>query len=161
MERPNHYIPSARRQQGLLLQQLPDELLVYDVETHKAHCLNEIAAFVWARCDGQTSRREIATALHEALGVPDDERVVTLALSRLSKARLMQQTQSDAERLDEPNRRDVLRKLGMAALPAIVTILAPTPAHAASCAALNLSCALLPCCSPYRCTGAPLYLCHP
>lgn len=34
------------RSEGLVIQEMPDEVLVYDLETNKAHCLNETAAFV-------------------------------------------------------------------------------------------------------------------
>ena len=47
-------VPRARKE-GLVVQDMPDELLVYDVDRHKAHCLNQTAALVWKRCDGKTS----------------------------------------------------------------------------------------------------------
>ena len=41
------------RQEGLVIQEMPDEVLVFDLKTNKAHCLNETAAFVWKACDGK------------------------------------------------------------------------------------------------------------
>jgi hypothetical protein len=44
--------PCARKA-GLVIQDMPDEVLVYDLDTNKAHCLNKSAAFVWRSCDGK------------------------------------------------------------------------------------------------------------
>ena len=33
------------RSNGLVVQEMPDEVLVYDLDSNKAHCLNETAAF--------------------------------------------------------------------------------------------------------------------
>ena len=43
--------PQSRRS-GLLIRELPDELLVYDQEQHRAHCLNRTAALVFRHADG-------------------------------------------------------------------------------------------------------------
>ena len=51
------------RNEGLVIKELPDELLIYDTETDRAHCLNETAAFVWLRCDGRKSLAEITREL--------------------------------------------------------------------------------------------------
>ena len=48
------------REQGLVVDDLPDEVLVYDLDRHQAHCLNRTAALVWRHCDGQTTVKEIA-----------------------------------------------------------------------------------------------------
>ena len=47
------------RQNGLVVQEMPDEVLVYDLDTNKAHCLNQSAAFVWKSCDGSNSVGDI------------------------------------------------------------------------------------------------------
>jgi hypothetical protein len=51
--------PLARKQ-DLLVRELADEVLVYDLANDEAHCLNETAAFVWMRCDGRNTPRDIA-----------------------------------------------------------------------------------------------------
>jgi hypothetical protein len=51
-------IPCARTE-GLVVQTLADEVLVYDLERHKAHCLNHAAALIWKHCDGRTSVAEM------------------------------------------------------------------------------------------------------
>ena len=39
----------AAREEGLIIQEMADEVLVYDRERYKAHCLNQTAALVWRR----------------------------------------------------------------------------------------------------------------
>ena len=56
------------------LQEMPDEVLVFDLETNKAHCLNQTAAFVWKACDGVNSVAEIAKLFGNKLGIPVKER---------------------------------------------------------------------------------------
>ena len=50
--------PKAR-QHGLVIQEMPDEVLVYDLDTNKAHCLNRSAALVWRSCDGNNTVADI------------------------------------------------------------------------------------------------------
>ena len=50
----NSNYPQVRRS-GLVVQERPDEVLVYDLNTNKAHCLNESAAVVFHACDGTNS----------------------------------------------------------------------------------------------------------
>ncbi|MCV4613842.1 PqqD family protein, partial [Escherichia coli] len=56
------YFPKARTG-GLVTQDFDKELLVYDLQTDRAHCLNETAAAVWRACDGTKSVNEIAAAV--------------------------------------------------------------------------------------------------
>lgn len=127
--------PLARKD-DLIIKEMPDEVLVYDLARDKAHCLNRTAALVWNYCDGRTSVAKMAGRLGKELQTPVDERVVWLALSQLSKNHLLE------ERIVQPavmaglNRRQMIRALGVAAVvsvPVITTIVAPTPAQAATC----------------------------
>jgi hypothetical protein len=73
---PQHgSLPQARRD-GLLEETVGEELLLYDQDSHTAHCLSPIAARVWRHCDGEhdltglaqlagAGRDLIAGALHE------------------------------------------------------------------------------------------------
>jgi hypothetical protein len=124
-------LPRAREVE-IVVQELPDEVLVYDLKRHKAHCLNQSAAFVWRRCDGRTSVAEMARLLGEELRAPVSEEVVWLALDRLGKARLLE---GRAPEWLGPglSRREVVRKLGLGAavaLPLIISVTAPTAAQA-------------------------------
>src|SRR4051794_24438190 len=101
--------PKAR-EEGLLVEELADETMVYDQKRHKAHCLNRTAALVWRHCDGQTSVSQLVTLLRK-LELPAEEELVWLALDRLEKAHLLQDR--PARPMEGISRRQVMRKLGM------------------------------------------------
>jgi len=140
--------PQTRRS-GLLIRELPDELVVYDQEQHRAHCLNRTAALVFRNADGSRSLAELAR-------LPGaNAEVVAVALDQLAAAGLLES--GAAEREDAPgmSRREVARRVGLAAavlLPAVVSIVAPTPAEAA--ATCVTSCAGQPIGTPCTSFGA-------
>jgi len=119
-------LPVARKE-GLVIQEMPDELLVYDLETNKAHCLNQTSAFVWKACDGKKSVFEISKLLGNS--VPED--LVWLAIDQLSEKNLLENKLSLASK--GQNRREVIKKIGLAsviALPFVASLAAPTSALA-------------------------------
>ncbi len=123
-----------------LSREFGDELLVYDQQRNVGHCLNPTAAAAWKLCDGQKSPSEVATILTQQLSVPVDESVVLLAVEELSKARLLVGSEKPIRRT---SRRDAIRTLGIAgaiALPLVTSLVAPTPARAASCLANGQPC---------------------
>jgi hypothetical protein len=142
--------PSARADR-IVVQALPDEVLVYDLECHKAHCLNHMAALVWKRCDGRTAVGEMARLLEEEARSPIPAEVVWLALQQLSKARLLTETIPAAQGVAKLSRREVMRRLGWGAavaLPLVSSIVAPTAVEAASCLSTGSACtASAQCCS--------------
>jgi len=147
-----NHLPKKRKQ-ALVIKELPDEdeVLVYDLDCDKAHCLNRTAAFVWNNCDGRKSVSEIARLLREELQASVDERVVWLALDQLEKFNLLQDHTAKPANVNGLSRRQMVRSLGLAAavaLPLITSIVAPTAVQAAS---------LLPpgacCTSPGNCTS--------
>ncbi|HEV3047846.1 MAG TPA: hypothetical protein VGY13_10855 [Solirubrobacteraceae bacterium] len=71
------------RQDGLLEETVGEELLLYDQESHTAHCLSPIAACVWRHCDGE---RDLA-ALARLAGV--SESLVASALYELREKDLL------------------------------------------------------------------------
>jgi len=124
--------PKARSK-NLIVQEVDDEVLVYDTERDKAHRLNAAAAAIWRRCDGRREVRDLAADM------PED--VVVLALQQLQKASLLEgELPQGAARM---SRRAIARTIGIAAiaLPVITTIVAPTPAQAASNIPHNSPCA--------------------
>ena len=74
--------PEARSEQ-LMLQRLTPELLVYDLDRHKAFCLNTTTAGVWQKCDGQRTVSQIASELSNEWTMPVTEDLVWLALDKL------------------------------------------------------------------------------
>ena len=77
------------REEGLLIEQLSDETVVYDSEWKEAHCLSPLAAVVFEHCDGHTTVEKLATLASERLGEPVDESGVINALDQLQERRLL------------------------------------------------------------------------
>ena len=130
----SNLLPKAREEK-LIVKELPDEVLIYDLDRDKAHCLNQTAALVWKNCDGNRSISEINATLSEQLGAPVDERVVWLALDQLEKFNLLKEVPITPEVFRGVSRRQLIRTLGVAAvaLPVIITMSAPTANAQASC----------------------------
>src|SRR5262245_25053151 len=139
-----------RRRDGLVVKELPEEVLVYDLERHRAHCLNPAAAAVFRSCDGERTVGEIARILRRETGAPADEAWVHLALDRLAKADLLEERGKATRARRGVSRRDVLKKAGVglaAALPIVTSIVAPTPVEAAA--------TCVQCCSGPKPVGTP------
>jgi Coenzyme PQQ synthesis protein D (PqqD) len=142
-------LPLARKDQ-LVIQELPGELLVYDLERHKAHCLNKTAATVWKHCDGTLAIADMARLLESELKTPVEMEVVWLALQQLDKFHLLQEQVSIPDARSGLSRRELVRRIGVAAilLPAIISITAPTALAQGSCRPLGAACAVnTDCCS--------------
>src|SRR5258705_4881897 len=143
MKRTPHSQPPRLRADGLIIHELPDELLVYDKVRDLAHCLNQTAALVWRACDGQLTTEEIARRLTKQLGVAVHKDVVLLALAQLEENHLLEQQEPIPTSFAGMSRRQMARSLGLTAavaLPLITSILMPTPAQAATCIAPGQPC---------------------
>ena len=136
---------------------MPDEILVYDMETNKAHCLNQTAAFVWESCNGQNSVADITRLFGNHSGSPVQEDLVWLALDQLNEKNLL-----DSEinvNFNNQSRRDVIKKIGLAtviALPLVSSLIAPVAASAVTgaCATPSCTCTLIAgaCATPGGCS---------
>ena len=125
--------PLARKE-GLLVEKLSDEVLVYDLDRKKAHCLNQPAALVWNHCDGKTSVEEIARILCAHLRAPIDKEAVWYALDHLGKARLLREPVARPCGMPSVSRRDLIRKIGLAvSVPLVISVLAPKASASLSC----------------------------
>ncbi len=134
------------RTSDLVIQSLPNETLVYDLSTHKAHCLNETASFVWDRCDGKLTVEEIRSLAERQFGQAVDIEFVELALCQLHERDLL--VVSDADAFPRLGRREAVKKIGAAAavtLPVIASLAAPPNAFSV---AANCTCT-----SPASCLG--------
>jgi hypothetical protein len=138
------------RQHGLVVQEVSDEVLVYDTNANKAHCLNSSAAFVWRSCDGKTSVDDIVRRFESDGRGKVTADFVWLAIDQLSDNGLMESRVTARPR--DMSRRQVIKKIGLAtvvAIPVVASLVAPSSALAtASCA----------CVSPGACnvqTGCP------
>jgi hypothetical protein len=158
MSKSNHFAPKAR-QEGLVVQQLADETLVYDQERFKAHCLNRTAALVWKHCDGKKTAGAIALAVEKEAGSLVGEELVWLALDQLGKSRLLTEREIPAAGI---SRREVIRRVGIAAavaLPVVTSIVAPKAANAINCRPSGQACTASAQCCSGLCNGAPSGTC--
>lgn len=114
------------RQTGLVIQEVTDEVLVYDLDTNKAHCLNRSAAFVWRCCDGKNSILDIVQQFESDGRGKVTEDFVWLAIDQLNENGLLESEVSP--KFHRRSRRQVLKTIGMAsavALPMIASLVAP------------------------------------
>jgi hypothetical protein len=118
--------PLARTDE-LVVEEVADEVLVYDQRNDQAHCLSSDAGTVWRACDGKTS----VSGLSAKLGM--DEATVSRAMDELEQCGLLDSGPKSAgiTRREATAR---MAKVGAAAAsaPLIYSIMAPTPALAAS-----------------------------
>jgi len=129
-------MPSARTAE-LVVEELPGEILVYDLKRHRAHCLNRTSALVWRHCDGRTTVSQVAEVLEHESELPADEEIVWLALDRLRKAKLLQDGAAFPEEEVSHSRRDAVRKLAVLGglsilLPVVSSIRSPLAAQTGS-----------------------------
>ncbi len=114
------------RSDKLTIRELAGETLIYDLARHKAHCLNSTVALVWRHCDGRTTLVELAAVVQRELQVADAKAVVDLALEQLSRRNLLAQPWVPLTASQRLARREILKKLAVAAvlLPLVMTITA-------------------------------------
>ena len=146
------------REQRLIIDELPDEVLVYDLDRHKAHCLNRTAALVWRRCDGKTRPAEIARRLQSELDQPFKEELVWLALRQLNQINLLAEPVGLPPKLSGLSRREMVRTLGIAAavgVPLVTSIMSPTAVQASTCTPKGGSCSTSATCCSKLCDNPP------
>lgn len=151
--------PEAR-EDGLIVQTVGDETIIYDQLRDRAHRLNRTAALVWRSCDGRRTVSDLAQALHAETEAPADEDLVVLALDRLNKSHLLRKPFAPAGS-GPVTRRDVIRKLAITGamtlmIPVVQSMVAPTPAMAMSvgCAKRGQQpSAMRPCCPGLQVIG--------
>jgi hypothetical protein len=130
----NELLPVARKE-GLAVTGLAEETIIYDIERHKAHCLNQTAMLIWKHCDGRTTVKQMTAILEEELNAPVTEEMVWFGLDRLGRNRLLEEVVTLPTETGRLSRREVVRRLGLAsmvALPVITSIVSPTAVAAAT-----------------------------
>src|SRR5262245_53715966 len=113
--------PRAKRD-GLLSEELEDELIVYDGGRNRGHCLNRTAAFVWRHADGEHSIADLAAMLRTELDPVVDENLVWHALDQLNAAQLLEEPPPRSADQMRASRRQFISKVG---LVGIATLLLP------------------------------------
>lgn len=156
MEKARLIVPAARKD-GLVIQGVEGELLIYDTKSHRAHCLNRTAALVWKYCDGERTLEEVARKVEAEMSMKVSSEVVRLAIEQLEKRKLLEASSVLPDGAARISRRELARRLGIAAaaatLPLITSIDAPAALQATSCAGVEESCggANPPCCPGLLC----------
>lgn len=150
-------VPAARRAE-LVIQEVESETLIYDLESHKAHCLNHTAALVWKHCDGKHTAGQVARKVEAELGEKVSTEVIWLAVDQLEKRGLLEEPVGIGYGAAGMSRRELTRRLGIAAalvaLPLITSINAPAAIQAVSgCGRGGAPCggANPPCCAGFNC----------
>ena len=123
-------LPLARNE-GIVVQDLDidEEILVYDLVTHKAYCLNPTVSVVYRACGAKSSFE----GLKRKHNFTDE--IIFLALDELKRANLLEGDGSYVSPFAGMSRREAIRRVGLAsmiALPAISSLVVPTAAHAQS-----------------------------
>ena len=125
--------PPRARKAGLVVQEVPGEVLVFDTASNRAHCLNESAAMVWQACDGTRSAADIAEFVSGSSGEKVSEDFVWLAIDQLNSSELLEERVES--KFSGMSRRQVIKTIGltsMVALPVIASLVAPPSAVASS-----------------------------
>lgn len=144
-------LPQARRH-NILVQDAGKELLLYDLKTNKAYCLNKTSKIVFEACDGNTDFGEFKRKNN----FTDD--LIYFALDEFKRENLLDEIDNFISPLNGMTRREMIRKVGLAtmvALPILTSITAPLAAHAAS-GLSNGACTTL--CDPNSIAGTCLCL---
>jgi hypothetical protein len=152
-------LPRLRRK-GLIVRDLSDEVLVYDLERHRAHCLSPVTARVWRCCNGKRT----AARLRRRTGLAVDADVVLVAAHRLSRARLLRPPVDAWLGAPSRSRRAWLRKAAALGGLSLFSVIAPAASQAATCipdaqcaTTPGPPCGNQPCCSnpALRCKNNP------
>lgn len=145
------------RAENLVVKELPNEVLIYDLENNKAYCLNETARAVMHECNGSITIDEAVTSLNTRLKTPVNEEMVWLAIDQLKKAGLFNGEFEVPIQTSRVSRRKMLQSaaaLGLA-LPMVTSLVAPSAIHAQSnCIQIEGGqCTINPnnCCTPAVC----------
>ena len=111
----------------VVVEESPNEALVYDSSNNKLHVLTPAATAVWKSCDGKTSVSEIAGKLKAELNDDLGEDVTWLALEELEKCGLLENSVNIPQ--ESVSRRALIKTVAVS-LPLITTLIAPSPARA-------------------------------
>jgi hypothetical protein len=121
------------RKSDIFVENLPEEVVLYDKTNNKVHCLNKTAAAVWESCDGTRTVDDLARIVEAKFGAPLDCSLVLQALAELEKADLLESGSFMIPDAGLTSRREAVGKIAMAGTALVATIVAAAPAaHASS-----------------------------
>ena len=119
-------LPKARTS-DILMQEVLDEILIYDMSTHKIYQLNKTLSVVYQNCDGETTFDQLIRNNN----LTDD--LIFLAIHQLKEGNLLEEDKTLASPFNNMSRREAIKRAGIAAmvaLPMISTVIAPTAVYA-------------------------------
>jgi hypothetical protein len=123
------------RVDGIVVQEIKDEILVCDTKSNQVFCLNQTAGEVWKLCDGKTDAKEISRILSRKFRAEFTEEVVLFSIDELSKENLLAKKIPSETMYFGFTRREALKRVGLAsmiALPLISSVTMPKAIHAQS-----------------------------
>ena len=125
--------PFAKRN-GLSAEQFDDELIVYDQNRNRGHCLNRTAALVWRHADGQRTIADLVEVLRAELDPVADDHLVWHTLDCLNAAHLLESPQPRSVDDMRAARRQFISKIGLIGvatllLPVVSSVVAPSAAQ--------------------------------
>ena len=146
-------IKPVSRKTDIVVQELENEVLIYDLNANKAFCLNESSAIIWQECDGTKTIAEISQAVGRKLNSNISEEFIWLALEQFRKDNLISNDFAGTFEsvFAGQTRREVIRKVALAsvvALPVVASLTAPTSVYAQSCIPFSSSCSPTSVCCP-------------
>jgi len=114
-----------------VLENLPEEVVLYDRVNNQVHCLNKIAAAIWVSCDGTKTVDDLARIVEARFAAPVERRVVAQALEELEWTDLLEAGRDIVSEAGLPSRREAVGKIALAGSALVATIVAAAPtAHA-------------------------------
>lgn len=150
----NSFCPKARNHE-LLIRDVDDEALVYDLITDKASCLDNLTTSVWKACDGKTDIESILDKLKGRDHKDSNIHLVWVAIDQLEQAGLLEEFNSPEWNKSRTSRREMFRMLGkgvIGALPVISTIsIQPALAQVSGCKPKGAPCFFSSECCSNRC----------
>jgi hypothetical protein len=160
--------PLPRVRPGLLRHQLDGQVLIYDAREDRVHLLDTTTGQVFGLLEeGGRTREGIVGELARRMNALESESLLQLSLEELRKADLLDDGVAPVAPLSEMNRRELLRKVGMAGaaallIPAVATLTPGTAYAQGTCLHPGQACSSLggpPCCTG-TCPG-PASTCPP
>jgi len=124
---------ALRRTKDIVVHEIEGEVLLYDLKTDKAYCLNRTSAAVWNLCDGSRTNEVISDLLEKEGVSGSSPELVEFALYQLKSEGLLADAEEDP--VHAFDRRELARRAGItavAALPFITSLVVPMPAAAQS-----------------------------
>lgn len=140
---------------GLLRHELDGQVLIYDARDDRVHLLDTTTGKVFELLEkGGRTREGIVGELATRMNALESDSLLQLSLEELRKADLLDDGAAPVAPLSEINRRELLRKVGMAGaaallIPAIATLTAGTAYAQGTCLPRGHDCSSLggpPCC---------------